>query len=183
MLTSLLALTLLGLPTVGKAQEGEKGVDRSAEISELIEVIQNDSIRDQNPERVVKAIRRLGELRAVEAVEPLVRLLTFRKPRTEKGYAIYERAYYPARTALYSIGKAAVPKLVQSIAEHGIGSVQGLNAFGTLVSIYGKEGNEREEGLLRVKEALSKAEAQKERQNLAEAVRKYEELISKTQRQ
>src|SRR5262245_57378087 len=46
----------------------------------LIEVLKDGRVQDLEPERLEKAIRRLGEIKSVAAIDGLVQLLTFRSP-------------------------------------------------------------------------------------------------------
>lgn len=140
---SLLALLLLeGQVMANFNSQGEK---RAAVINQLLNTLHDEQIREQEPERLVHAIQRLGQMKAVEAVEDLAKLITFRRTfpwEDESLGAIQEFSVvtilsrYPAAGALYEIGPASLPVLVKVIVDQEPSSLASENAIFTIWAIF-----------------------------------------------
>jgi hypothetical protein len=85
----------------------------------------------------VEAIRRLGEIRSVAAIDDLVSLLTFKRTfrwESKDNSDIVEiqpitpANRYPAVGALMEIGSAALPALVKALETHETDSLETQNA-------------------------------------------------------
>jgi hypothetical protein len=145
------------------------------DVQTLLTVIRDEHLRENDPERVTKAIETLGELRAAEASEDLAHLLTFKgkfeggKNQTSPGVLTHltpPGGLYPATTALFQIGKPALPALVRVIEEHEKNSLASVNATDTIVLIF----RDRPGGAIEyLKEAASKSTAPGGSQRLYEA--------------
>jgi hypothetical protein len=114
-------------------------VRRQREIECLLPRLRDERLRRSDPEQVFKAMRRLGELRAVTAIDDLTKLLTLKRvfdwetPENAGRTGIEETIImaanrYPAVDALISIGKPALPSLVEVIGSHESGSLESENA-------------------------------------------------------
>jgi HEAT repeat protein len=135
--------------SAGQAQDDERKVSRKEEINKLIAVIRDARMQDTNPDRVVQAIQRLGEMKATEAVDVLAELLTFRRwlpwekdptqPKDEVGVTS-DRQRYPATLALLLIGAPALPALIKVIEAHDPGSLETRNALEVIIPLsrYGR---------------------------------------------
>lgn len=160
---------------------------RSEEISKLLVVLRDPELRKTQPERVVAAIQRLGEMRATEAVNDLVELLTFaRKFAWERDDAIVEIQpitrgnRYPATSALFQIGRPALPALVKVIELNPTDSEWAQNSTFAVQNIFRDNLTEGAQYLERAAESSKNTEsAQRLRQSAAE-LRRLEGQIVKT---
>jgi PBS lyase HEAT-like repeat-containing protein len=117
--------------------------ERSEEIGKLLVVLRDVDLRKTHPEKVIAAIRRLGDLRASEAIDDLIELLSFSplfpgevagadgKPIVE-----FQVIRYPATGALFQIGRPALPALVKVIEVDSPDSLKGQNALSTVQNIF-----------------------------------------------
>jgi len=118
---------------------------RNEEVGKLIAVLRDADVRKDHPEKVVSAIQRLGEMRAVEAVDDLIELLTFARrfdweSKDDKIIIeiqpITEGNRYPATSALFQIGRPALPALVKVVESNSLDSVRGQNAVSAIRNIF-----------------------------------------------
>jgi hypothetical protein len=118
---------------------------RSEEVGKLIAVLRDAEVRKDHPEKVVSAIQRLGEMRATEAIDDLIQLLTFaRKFDWESPddkmiveiQLIHTGNRFPATSALFQIGRPALPALVKVIELDSLGSLKGQNAMFAIQGIF-----------------------------------------------
>lgn len=86
---------------------------------------------------VLYAIRALGHDRYTAAIKTLIGYLDYRVPDGPNPIAhIHTGSAYPAHTALFEIGKAAVPQLTGAIADEGTSDLVRNNAADTVFAIY-----------------------------------------------
>lgn len=122
-------------------------VKRRREVECLRAILRDEGLRRSDPERVFRAMRRLGELRSVIAVGDLIGLLTLKRvfdwetPDNAGHTGIEETIItaanrYPAVDALISIGKPALPALVDVIGSRESGSVESENAVFAVFMIF-----------------------------------------------
>lgn len=141
-LTLILLAAVFGpaVPALAQAPSPADNDPRQAEIERLRHVIRDKEIQQQDPEQVVRAMRRPGELKAVEAIDDLIALLAFKYPKESRigGTGIAGGAYdgYMAKSALFGIGEPALPALVQAIKDNDIGSIEFKNARQAVMSIF-----------------------------------------------
>jgi hypothetical protein len=119
------------------------------DVTQLIAILRDERLRKSEPEHVVQVIQRLGQMRAVEAIDDLIVLLAFKQPlEWEKEEpsdfyaeisAIGPDRRYPAIGALFQIGKPALPALINVIATHENGSLESENALYTIFAILREE--------------------------------------------
>lgn len=109
---------------------------RKAEIQRLRQIIRDEQIQQQDPEQVDKAMRRLGELKAVEAIDDLIALLAFKYPKGSRTVGSHYGDGYGAKSALYQIGKPALPVLVRALADNDINSIEFKNARLAVMNIF-----------------------------------------------
>src|SRR5690606_24818970 len=87
-------------------------IERESRITELLKIINTQDIETSNPNALASAIYLLGQYRAVEAICPLLKHLTFRPANSERWitHTVPEPETYPAVTALIAIGSTPVSK-------------------------------------------------------------------------
>jgi hypothetical protein len=145
------------------------------ELQTLLATIRDSHLREREPEKVTKAIERLGQMRAAEAVEDLAQLLTFegrfewQRAQTRPGVLSHlapDDSLYPATTALFQIGEPALPALVKVLEAHETNSLESTNATTTIKLIF----RERPwDGVAYLREAASKSATPAGAQRLYEA--------------
>ena len=99
-------------------QKKDQGVVDAPECaSELIAVVSDPKIAARNPKKLISAIVRLGELKAVEAAPALARILDFKGPEVEQtGEPPPVEVAYPAAKSLIQIGEPAIPAVIHAIS-------------------------------------------------------------------
>ncbi|HYN85408.1 MAG TPA: hypothetical protein VER32_09155 [Pyrinomonadaceae bacterium] len=148
--TLLLALAVAApvLPPApaGAAQTKERA--RVEKITELLAVVRDEETLRADPNRAAEAVVRLGEMKAVEAIPDLVRLLDFRRTfdweEVNAGGVevvneitlITTAKRYPAVGALAAIGRPAVPALLKAVGERETDSTAGENALAALMGVF-----------------------------------------------
>ena len=186
---SLVLIGFLGLAAVSDSRPPtiSEVAGQSSEIEELLKTVRIKTLMQTDPERLVKAIERLGQLRALTAIDDLTELLTFR--RTFKGeeiavapgrtiinashlYSPDER--YPAiRRALRAIGELALPVLVRVIETNETGSRASENAAYTVGSIFRDEPAREVNYLSEAAATVSTPEGKNRLLKAVEAAKKY----------
>ena len=138
----LASLTVLVIFTSGQSRCGQQTQSREEEIRKLLEVARDANLRETNPDRVAGAIKRLGEMKAVETIDDLTELLTFRiyqpwekDPHQPIAEGTYSFRRYPSVGALMEIGKPALPALVKVIETHESNSLETENVMKVLIYI------------------------------------------------
>ena len=179
----LLAAILYSLGCVGalaQTPSAAQGANREAKIERLRQVIRDKEIQAQDPKQVVKAMLRLGELKAVEAIEDLIALLAFKYPKESRhgGLGIGGGAFdgYGAKSALAKIGKPALPALVTVIATAESSSLESKNARGTVFSIFS---GRLPEGVKYLRDQASRADSPIARERLTAAAQHIEDFVAK----
>lgn len=129
--------------SASQAQDDERKVSREAEINKLIAIIRDARMQETNPDRIVQAIQRLGEMKATEAVGDLAKLLTFRRwflwekdpsqPKIGEGGGPTDRDRYPATLALILIGAPSLPAVIKVIEAHEADSLETRNAMEVII--------------------------------------------------
>jgi len=122
----------------------------------------------------MNAIRRLGELRAVEAIPDLISLLGFRYThrREREGGPRVVRARdfsrYPAADALAEIGNPALPSLVEVVETREFDSMESRNARYAIRLIFRYEPEKADEFF---QNAAAKAPSAKAAERLRKALK------------
>jgi hypothetical protein len=138
-------LLLVG-PSFARDQTSRAGSSgREKRVQKLLATIRDASLRETDPDRVFEAIDELGDMRAVEAVDDLVGLLTLRRsfpwekdptqPIDQEAADIGAGGRYPAVRALRNIGPASVPALVRVIEAHDPKSLEVRNAMAVILTV------------------------------------------------
>ena len=185
---SLVLIGFLGLAAVSDSRPPtiSEVAGQSSEIEELLKTVRNKTLMQTDPERLVKAIERLGQLRVLTAIDDLTELLTFR--RTFKGeeiavapgrtiinashlYSPDER--YPAIRAQRAIGEPALPALVRVIETNETGSRASENAAYTVGSIFRDEPAREVNYLSEAAATASTPEGKNRLLKAVEAAKKY----------
>lgn len=145
-------------------------------VEELLAIIRDERLRGEDQSRVARAMYRLGEIHAVEAIDDLTGLLTYRRSfesdETRVNNLIEPTSRYPAIGALYAIGEPSLPALLKVIEEHESGSRPSDNAIFTVKIIY-KERPGRAVEYLR--EAATRATSPEAARRLSEAAQRAEQ--------
>ena len=139
---SLLALLVLVGQPLAQHQGQSPGVDE--ERAQLLTLLRDEQLREHEPERVAKAIERIGDLRSVDDIEDLIKLLTFSRNIQKEiigdtivgEHFITPFARYPAAGALFRIGKPSLPGLMGVIRTEDTASLASENALYTLMQIF-----------------------------------------------
>ncbi|HKY03954.1 MAG TPA: hypothetical protein VJQ56_03640 [Blastocatellia bacterium] len=127
-------------PHSGQLAE-EKVTQKNA--AELMAILRDEQLRMNDPDQVLKAIESLGQMKEKDAIDDLVRLITFARADTSvKGDYIDEIRLltpgdrYPALIALMEIGKPAMPALINTIQANDPASGPYENAIYAVMGIY-----------------------------------------------
>lgn len=180
--TGIFITSVFGSKSVVAPQDNNEG-----EVSTLISVLRDSRLRQDDPERVIKAIERLGDLKAAAAVDDLIQLIAFRRTFSweRNGGSILELQpitpgnRYPAVSALFQIGKPALPALVKVIEGSESNSLENQNATYAVQSIF--RDNLRE-GVKYLREAATQSFTRLMAQRLSTAARRIEVLSRKVER-
>ena len=137
LLVVIVSLTQSGtsIPVAGQSPCNCRAGEPNKEVNRLQTVIRDESARTSDPERVFKAIEQLGDLKAVEAVDELTKLLSFKREIKDEdvGGIVTEYRRYPAVAALYKIGECSLPALVRVIENEPGNSIESKNAYFTML--------------------------------------------------
>lgn len=163
-------VALLGLGGKAMSEFVQRSDQRVSdqEVIQLIAVIRDERLREREPSRVVQAINRLGELRAVQAIDDLISLLTFKRTfewESQSKEVINEIQpitpgnRYPATSALAQIGEPALPALVKVLAEHESNSVASKNSAYAILTIFRENPTQGSQYLKRAAARASTPEA------------------------
>ena len=151
-LAPVILLSLVALSGPGRLQ-AEGPCDLQAnDIKPLIEILRNKELQKKDPDRVKRAITRLGERRCAAAADDLAALLPFKYHFDWEGTAvrlqpIFTATRYPAIGALAQIGEAALPSLVRGIETNLPNSPMTRNATYTVKLIF-RDHPDKAEGYL-----------------------------------
>ncbi|HYE72525.1 MAG TPA: hypothetical protein VEF04_04305 [Blastocatellia bacterium] len=169
------------IPALLKSQN----ISYDENMQKLLSTLRNESLRKNSPQEVIKAIKRLGELRSTEAVDDLIKLLTFRQSFNWEDHSgesineiqpIHTGNRYPATSALINIGKPALPALVKIIQAQPSQSLASENAIFTIKMIF------RDNplgGVEYLKQASISATSTQAKQRLNNAVKMLEKVAIK----
>lgn len=167
--------------------EGPRSSERMEKLRVLVQMIRDSELGNSDPERVVSAITSLGEMKATEAIDDLIELLTYRrvwkwerKPTEPGRYTridsfqpvAYTAARYPATAALAQIGKPALPGLLKVIESQEENSLLSKNARYTIRLILK---NDRASAQEFFKEAAAKASSPEAAKRLLKALETADE--------
>lgn len=150
-----------------------------AEVVRLLQIVRDERLRTEDPDKVAQAIAALGQLRATAAVEDLIKLITFKRTfPQERGtpegvvndiHLITREGRFPAIGALFEIGKPSLPSLVRLIADHDAKSLQSENALVAVRLIFR---DQPQAGVQYLKDAGEKSSSSLARQRLLMAAEK-----------
>lgn len=116
-----------------------KSSQSSKEVKQLIDILRNQRLQQVSPDKVVDAIKKVGRLKAVEAIDDLVKLITFNPVAEEEkviGIVTERSARYPAIDALFLIGKPSLPALIKVLEVRNREERTSINAVRTIASIF-----------------------------------------------
>jgi hypothetical protein len=153
------------------------------EVLNLLAVLRDPELRTTHPEQVVQAVQRLGEMRAVEAIHDLIELLTYsRRFDWERDDMIVEIQpitpgnRYPAASALFQIGRPALPALAKVVELNGLDSVRGQNAMYAIQGIFRNDPNE---GVKYFERAAETSDTPDSAQHLMQAAAQLRQLANR----
>lgn len=132
-----LILAILGSATLAAQKT------REAQVKTFLEVIRD--VPRHSEQEVAEAINQLGQLRATESIDDLVKLLSFKQTfwwEKSNSDAVIEirpvttAGRYPAVGALFSIGEPALPALTRVIVSESGSSLRVANALEAIGLIF-----------------------------------------------
>lgn len=175
------------LIALGLTAHGTKAMQQqdSADIEQLLSDVRDPQLRGAQPERVLQAISRLGEMKSVAAANDLVDLLAFErsvgsqqddKDAITEIHVVTTSERYPATQALIEIGRPTLSAVARAIGRHPIGSLESENARYVIWMIF-RENPARAVDYLR--KTTVQASSGEERDRLNYALDKTEELLRK----
>jgi hypothetical protein len=176
LIAQILTAKLEGYGQVTQSQSGGE------EIAQLIAIIRNSQLRIEDPEKVVEAINKLGEMKVASAVDDLAQLLSFRlvsQGERQTGIITEANKRFPAVDALYLIGKPALPALVKVIENFDEQDWMSRNARYLMVAIFN---GKLSEGVEYVTQAASKSSSALGSQRLSKLEREMNRIIRESQR-
>lgn len=147
----LLCINVVAALKAGYRAGGDVGLGQARgdqEVMQLLAILRNEHLRTSEPERVVEAIQRLGELKDPVSIDDLVQLLTFKRTfEQEKGnldvineiHLITPQGRYPATEALIAIGKPSLPALLKVVETEKSRSLASQNAVSSIMAIFREE--------------------------------------------
>ena len=138
-----------------------------AHIEALISVVSDDKLLATNPDRVIEAIRELGDLKALKAAPALAERLDLRDNDLPRTYLPTPLQIFPAMGALAKIGEMAIPSIVDAVAQRDRSQLFVNNAIDTIWYIQGKRLSNNDE----IKAFQAAAEKRKSLSQDAEALR------------
>jgi hypothetical protein len=172
-----------------RAQISTELSPRDKTISNLLTIIRDEQLQQRDPDLVLKIILQLEAMKAVQAVDDLVRLLTFKHSYycdyckgestdtfNEEEHSIWLPQHYPAIGALFKIGKPALPALIKVIESNEVDSLPSKNAVYTVESIFSQNYLEGAEYL---REMATKASFTYEAHRLLEAAQQLQDTHAK----
>ena len=165
---------------------------RAEEIARLVDILRDPDLKNTHPQEVVHAIQRLGQMRAVEAIDDLVQLLAFARrfpwERDQKSDAVVEIQpitpgnRYPATSALYQIGRPALPALTRVIELDGLDSTRGQNALFAVQNIFIQDLTEGAKYLRQAAEISATAESARHLRQAAAQLNELADRIANTKK-
>jgi len=168
------------LPAAGQDHQGfENECDsfRNATPADLLSFLHATTPDEKNGDCITWAIKRLGREQYEPSISALIRLLDFRRPRTQREkQGIYLRMQglweiYPAVGALDLMGKKALPELLRAIEADSTSVTARENAVSVWMEIY-RYGDEHPKGVALLKQEEMNAKNDATMQRLAWAVHK-----------
>lgn len=178
----------IAMSKLGAQTSDQPSPQAGDEVKALLALVRNEQLRENEPKRVVQAIKRLGELRSTEAISDLTKLLAFRQtlewedslgPNGESTVEIHPIApseRYPAARALIDIGRPGLPALVEVIETQQTGSITSENALYTVMQIFREKPTE---AVAYLTQAAAKASSSQSGQRLSYAADKAAEIVKK----
>lgn len=136
-------ITPVSLVAKGKSVTQMQSNDQEA--ADLLIVIQDRRMQQQEPDRFIKAIERLGEMQSEAAIPFLIKLLTFSRTFSwenrkvdiiDEEHPVTILGRYPAAGALFHIGQPALAALVRVIEVNQADSLASQNAEYTVKAIF-----------------------------------------------
>jgi hypothetical protein len=174
-----------------RAQSGVEstGQGGNEEEKQLLTVVRDERLRQTEPDRVVQAIKRLGEVKSTNAINELIHLLTFKRifeserlgvEGAEDIRLITASERYPAVGALIEIGEPSLSALVDVIETYDSNSLEGSNAWQAVMIIFRDAPSSAVEYL---RKAGAKASSTAAKQRLSYAADKASDLAKKLTRE
>lgn len=108
---------------------------------QLVEFLADKDVLTKDPDCAAVALQLLGHQHAQDHISEIVKFLTFRRKFYWEGTGfnmrpVAEIDHYPAATALFEIGKPALPMLLSVVAEGPPDSLKFRNAVNTIMLIH-----------------------------------------------
>lgn len=174
-----LALYLASVPSVlGQTHDRFEGWCDSlqnAAAPDLVQFLKGVVPDEQNSRCVTWAIHKLGDERYEPAIPTLIRLLDFRRPKTEaekKGFYLRLQVIpevFPAADALEEIGIEAEPEILRTLEAEATSTIARANAVDVWMEFYKYQ---RPKGIEVLKQEKIKAEDEAVKKRLGSAIDK-----------
>jgi hypothetical protein len=138
-------LTLLISVGQPLSRHKQQSAAEGQESMQSLTILRDEQLRVREPERVIKAIEQLGQMKSIAAIDDLVQLLTFKQSfpwenrnlgMVEEDHPITPLSRYPAAGALFQIGRPALPVLIKVVEAEETGSLASENAIYTVTQIF-----------------------------------------------
>lgn len=180
-LISFYLLTTLALTGISMKQRilmSQSGDSVKMETQSLLLKLRDEKLRQEAPKEVIEAIKRLGEMRAQDAIGDLISLLGFRQifpwesgeiQSIQEIHPITTSGRYPATGALMQIGKPALQALTDALAQKKTGTLESENALFVAQQIFI---DDPQEGVSYLTEAAAKFSDAQSRDRLLNAARR-----------
>lgn len=156
--------------------------DFNDKIKKWIKTLKNNETKRTSPELVVEAIQNLGSVKAKQAIPELIKYLDYERKFESKFESKQDPAdgvevlpsiplsgRYPAITALFQIGKSALPALAKVIQKEEPESLKSDNALHTVQFIFR---DNLSEAVKYLEESMKNSDTQKAKQRLSIAIEK-----------
>lgn len=174
LITVLIILMQNTLVDVGIAQQSSQHKSVS---DSVLTVLRTPNIRKSDPLRLKDAIDEAGRVKLTEAVDDLIKLITFNEedvyppPKVVKSTEKADR--YPAASALFLIGRPALPALITLVENYGQDATEGKISAGVILAIFR---DDKFEGIKEMRDAQLKAKSVKAKSRLDALIDKLEKL-------
>ena len=168
-----LVVPFLALGQVHDKFEGWCDSLQNASSPDLVQFLNAVVPGEMNARCITWAIHKLGNEHHEPAIPPLVRLLDFRSPRTpvEEIFHGLSEESFPAKAALETIGKKALPEVLRAIEADSTSATARENALSVWMEIY-RESDEQPKGVSLLKQEETKVGDSAMKQKLRWAVQK-----------
>jgi hypothetical protein len=170
-LTISLVYAIQAFSQVHERYEGWCETLQGASSPDLVKFLNYTTPHEGNARCVTWAIHKLGTERYDPAIEPLLRLLDFRLPKTEADKTFRWGEEFPAEDALTVFGKKALPEVLRAIEANTSSDILRENSVFVWMEIY-RQTDEHPKGVADLSQEEAKVSDEKSKARLRWAVSK-----------